>query len=95
MLTKPKARNTVKSMFRAFIVCRYLYIFYTLLFLYVFIDFHKVLLFINIHNVINNTIMLYYTYKVLPVRCTNEYCTFCSYNFHLYDYHRDNCKLSL
>ncbi len=68
MLTKPKAQNIDLTVFRAFIVCRYLYIFYTLLFLYVFIDFHKVLLFINIHKVINNTIMLYYTYKALPVR---------------------------
>ena len=68
MLTKYKALNTVKSVFRALNCIYPIYEIYTLLFLYVFIDFHKVLLFINIHKVINNTIMLYYTYKALPVR---------------------------
>ena len=29
------------------------------------------------------------------VRCTNEYCTFCSYDSHLSYYYRDNLKLSL
>ncbi|MCS6112827.1 hypothetical protein DW278_18380, partial [Clostridium botulinum] len=67
-VNQTKSEKPIKSRFLTFCWIYYLFILYTLPTSYVFKHFHRLLFFINIHKIINDTAMLYYTYKALPVR---------------------------